>query len=177
MLVIVCGPPCTGKSTIGAELQRRSGFIHLEVDAIRKRVIPNSDQRLEHRDIAYRAMHLLAEHILRAGKKVVVNATYNRELHRNELISILKSIPCPAVLVQCKAPLEMVMARFESRPAGHAALDLTEELVRELWSNFAYSGDGIVVDTSRAPELSFAEVREHVKRAQADSLERWIKMY
>lgn len=176
MLVIVCGPPCTGKSTIGAELQRRLGFIHLEVDAIRQRVIPDSDQRLEHRDIAYRTMHLLAEHLLRAGKTVVLNATYNRQVHRNELTSTLKSIQCPAALVQCKAPLQIVMARFTSRAAGHAALDLTEELVRELWSNFAYSSDGIVVDTSRAPELSFADVLAHVNRAKADSLERWIKM-
>jgi len=176
MLVVVCGPPCTGKSTIGAELQRRLGFTHLEVDAIRQRVLPDSDQRPEDRDIAYRAMHLLAEHLLRTGKMVAVNATYNRERQREELASILKSIQCPAVLVQCKAPLEIVITRFKARPSGHPALDLTEALVRELWSNFAYSDDGIVVDTSRAPELSLADVQAHVRGSRPDSLERWVRM-
>ena len=167
MLLIVCGPPCTGKSTIGADLHRRFGFTHLEVDAIRQRIIPDSDQRPEDRDIAYRTMHLLAEHLLLAGKGVIVNATYNREVHRRELVSMLKSIGYPAALVQCKAPLDTVISRFKSRPPGHAALDLTEELVRELWSNFAYSSDGITVDTSQASELSLPG---------ADSLKRWMKM-
>lgn len=176
MLIIVCGPPCTGKSSIGAELESRFGFTHLEMDAIRQRILPDSDQRQEHRDIGYRAMHLLAEHLLRAGKTVAVNATYNRELHRTELLSIVKSIQCRTVLVQCKAPLEIAIARFKSRPPGHAALDLTEELVRELWSNFAYSSDGIVVDTSQAAEDSLGDVQRHMNRVEGDSLERWVRM-
>lgn len=176
MLIILCGPPCTGKSSIGAELERQFGFNHLEMDAIRQRVLPDSDQRQEHRDIGYRAMHLVAEHLLLAGKTVVVNATYNRELHRKEVASVSESSQCPTVLIQCKAPLEVVISRFKSRPPGHAALDLTEELVRELWSKFAYSTDGILVDTARAPELSLNEVKEHISRGKGDSLERWVKM-
>ena len=176
MLLIICGPPCTGKSTIGAELQRRFGFVHLEMDAIRQRILPESDQRQEHRDVGYRAMHLVAEHLCYAGKKVAVNATYNRELHRNELATMLESISCSTILVQCMAPLETVMARFTSRPSGHAALDLTEDLVRELWSNFAYSRDGIVVDTSKSVAVCLDEIETHLNRRVADSIERWKRM-
>ena len=81
------------------------------------------------------------------GATVVVDATYNRELHRQELAAIRKTLETPAALIQCKAPLDVVLARFRSRPPGHAALDLTEDLVRELWTNFAYSKDGITIDT------------------------------
>jgi uncharacterized protein len=176
MIVILCGPPCTGKSTIGSELQHRLGFTHLEMDSVRQRVLPNSDQRLEHRDIGYRAMHLLAEHLLRTGQTVIVNATYNRELHRTELGTILKSLECPAVLVQCTAPLDLVISRFKSRPPGHAALDLDEDLVRELWSKFAYSSDGVVINTSRDPEETFAAIQTHIVRGENHSLERWMKM-
>ena len=165
MLVILCGPPCTGKSTIGDELQRRFGFTHLDVDAIRQRVLPNSGQKIEDRDIAYREMHRLAESALRSGRSVIVNATYNRAVHRKAAASISNG----AMLIQCRAPLETVLSRFRSRPPGHAALDLTEDLVRELWTNFAWSSDGIVADTIDGAVA-------HVNASTADSLEQWIRL-
>ena len=119
MLVILCGPPCTGKSAIGTDLQNQFGFIHLEVDSIRQRILPNSDQNIEDRDTAYRAMHLMTEHLLREGASVVVDATYNRELHRKELAAVVKALETSAALIQCKAPLDVVLARFGSRPPGH----------------------------------------------------------
>jgi uncharacterized protein len=167
MLVILCGPPCTGKSAIGSDLQSRFGFIHLQVDGIRQRILPNSDQNIEDRNTAYRAMHLITEHLLREGATVVVDATYNRELHRQELAAIRKTLETPAALIQCKAPLDVVLARFRSRPPGHAALDLTEDLVRELWTNFAYSNDGITIDTAQPCEVDLD---------REDSLEQWAQM-
>jgi len=70
-------------------------------------------------------------------------------------------------LIQCKAPLDVVLARFKSRPPGHAALDLTEDLVRELWTNFAYSSDGLTIDTSQPADVDLD---------RDDSLERWVQM-
>jgi predicted kinase len=167
MLVILCGPPCTGKSAIGADLESRFGFIHLDVDAIRQRILPDSNQNIEDRNAAYRAMHLMAEFLLRQGATVVVDATYNRGLHRKELAATLKTVETHTALIQCKAPLDVVLARFKSRPPGHAALDLTEDLVRELWTNFAYSSDGLTIDTSQPSDVDLD---------RDDSLERWIQM-
>jgi uncharacterized protein len=169
MLVILSGPPCTGKSTIGAELQRRLGFTHLDVDALRQELLPNSDQRIEDRDIAYRRMHWFAEQLLGFGKTVIVNATYNREVHRKEVAAILKKVQSRAVLIQCRAPLETVISRFNSRSPGHAALDLTEDLVRELWTNFAWSTDGVIVET-------IDQALAHINPSTVDSLEQWIRM-
>src|ERR1051325_847079 len=107
MLVILCGPPCTGKSAIGTDLESRFGFIHLEVDAIRQRILPDSDQNIEDRDTAYRAMHLMAELLLRQGATVVVDATYTREIHRKEIAAIRKTVETHAALIQCKAPLDV----------------------------------------------------------------------
>ena len=167
MLVILCGPPCTGKSAIGEDLQNRFGFIHLEVDAIRQRILPDSDQNIEDRDIAYRAMHLIAELLLRQGATVVVDATYNREVHRKELAAIAKTVETPAALIQCNASLDVVLARFKARPPGHAALDLTDDVVRELWTSFAYSSDGLTIDTSQPSDVDLD---------RDDSLARWAQM-
>jgi predicted kinase len=137
------------------------------VDAIRQRILPASDQNIEDRNTAYRTMHLIAELLLRRGATVVVDATYNREVHRKDLAAILKSVETPVALIQCKAPLNVVLARFTARPAGHAALDLTDDIVRELWTNFAYSSDGLTIDTSQPSDVDLD---------RDDSLERWAQM-
>jgi len=167
MLVVLCGPPCTGKSAIGADLESRFGFIHLEVDAIRQRILPDSDQNIEDRNTAYRAMHLIAQLLLHQGATVVVDATYYRELHRKELAAILKTVDTQTALIQCKAPLDVVLARFKSRSPEHAALDLTEDLVRELWTNFVYSSDGLTIDTSQPSDVDLD---------RDDSLGLWVAM-
>jgi predicted kinase len=110
-------------------------------------------------------MHLTAEYLLQAGQNVVVSATYNRDQHRRGAAVLANSV----ALVQCRAPLETVIDRFKSRPAGHAALDLTEDLVRDLWMNFAWSRDGIVAGTSD-------EAVAHIRGSTGDSLERWKRM-
>ena len=98
---------------------------------------------------------------------MVVDATYNRELHRKELAAVVKALETRAALIQCKVRIDVAVARFQSRPAGHAALDLTEDLVRELWTNFAYSKDGIIIDTAQPCDVDLD---------REDSLERWAQM-
>jgi predicted kinase len=165
MLIILCGPPCTGKSTIGADLQKRLAFIHLDVDTIRQRLLPDSDQRMEDRNIAYRAMHFVAEHLVRSGQIVIVNATYNREVHRRDVAAITTNVK----LIQCRTSLETVLSRFNRRAPGHAAVDLTEGLVRELWTKFSWSNDGVQAEST-------AEALDHINRPGPDSLENWVRM-
>ena len=159
MIVIVCGPPCTGKSTIASALEREMGWTWLELDRIRQRLLPESDQREEDRDTSYRAMHLVTEHLVRLGHSVIVDATYGREDPRKELARI----GSPAVFVQCKAPPELAIARFRARRPGHAAVDLTDQRVLELNARFEYSGEGLVVDTSQPIDVCMAQVRAHLK--------------
>lgn len=78
-LILVTGPPCSGKSTVAAALAATLQAMVLDIDDIRRIVIPNSKQTQQDRDIAYRCMHLIAEKLLEAGiKRVVVAATYGR---------------------------------------------------------------------------------------------------
>jgi predicted kinase len=175
--VIVCGPPCTGKSTIAEALQQQTGnFIHLEMDRIREWVIPDSDQRLEHRDIGYRTMHLIARHLLLAGQNLIVNATYNRAIHRAELAQTIGATGSSAFLVQCRAPLDLALARFRNRPPGHPALDLDEKKVRDLHTRFAYSVDGILLDTSHPQDVCLDRLETYIRGGSPSALERWLKM-
>ena len=48
---------------------------HLELDRLRARLLPQSAHSEQDRDLTYRAMHLIAEHLLAGGQSAVLDAT------------------------------------------------------------------------------------------------------
>ena len=88
-LIVLTGPPCSGKSTLAGQLAAILGASVLDIDQIREIVIPNSRQSQEDRDIAYRCMHLVAEKLLGVGANtVILTATYSRRNPRQWLRSL-----------------------------------------------------------------------------------------
>ena len=87
-LIVVAGPPCSGKSYLAEILANHTGIRHLEMDTIRARLMPESRHAKPDRDIAYRTMHFAAEMLLSAGHSVILDATYMPVEHRLELEGI-----------------------------------------------------------------------------------------
>ena len=95
------GPPCSGKSSLAQRLAARIGTPHLSVDDVRSTLMPDSDNRAEHRRIAYRALHFAARHLLQCGHSVIVDATYNPPEQRQALETIAREIGVSVFLVEC----------------------------------------------------------------------------
>ena len=84
MLVVFSGPPCSGKTTLAAELARRRGWEHLSMDRTRQRILPGTHTEAD-RHVAYRAMHWAAELLARAGRNVILDAPYRHPEDRDDL--------------------------------------------------------------------------------------------
>ena len=111
----------------------------LDIDQIRQIVIPNSRQSQEHRDIAYRCMHLVSEKLLDVGANtILLTATYSRRNPRQWLRSLADGKSAQVCILACKVSPEIAIARFRSRAPGHPAVDLTEELVQRQVMDYPY---------------------------------------
>ena len=161
-VIVFSGPPCSGKSTIAESLSRRTGIPHLEMDGIRARIIPDSEQNEKDRRISYRAMHVVAESLLRCGHSVIVSATYGPLQHREELERLAYEIKATLWLVECKVEPDVAVQRFAGRREPHPAVDLTPERVRDLAKTFAYSGKGLTLDTSGLLSTCQLQVEEYI---------------
>jgi predicted kinase len=135
--VVVAGPPCAGKSTVARQLARRLSAPHLEMDQFRRRLLPGSDQRVEHRDIAYRAMHLAAELLASHCETIVLDATYTAEPCRTELLRVVDRVRGSISVVECRVGARVAAERFLRR-GPHPARDLTAERVTTLASTYPY---------------------------------------
>jgi predicted kinase len=173
-LIVLTGPPCSGKSTLAGELAAIFGAVMLDIDQIRQIVIPNSQQSQEDRNIAYRCMHLVSQKLLEVGANtIILTATYSRRNPRQWLRSLADSMSAQVCVLACQVSPEVAIARFRSRKPGHPAIDLTEDLVQRQVMEYPY-GVANVVDCAIPLHESVAKAEYYVRQGQAIDLAQWV---
>jgi predicted kinase len=166
--IVLAGPPCSGKTTIALELARCLELPHLSMDAVRARILPDAAHTRADRQVAYRAMHLAAELLLRAGAGAILDAPYGHAEDREELARIAAATArrrsvvsrhaedreelariagAELRLIECRVSPETAVRRFRARGPDPIRLDLTEELVFATARDYIYTHAGLLLDT------------------------------
>jgi hypothetical protein len=145
-LIVLSGPPASGKSALARRLAARHGYVHLEMDAVRLRLLPGSNSTRENRVLAYRAMHQSAELLLDRGVTVVADASYGHAEDRTDARRAAGAAGAGFALVEVTLPLDLALGRCRARRSRHPGDDLTDERVTELVTTFPYTGEGLTLD-------------------------------
>lgn len=173
-LIVLTGPPCSGKSTLAGQLAPIFGAIVLDVDQIREIVIPNSQQSQEDRNIAYRCMHLVAQKLLEVGANtVILTATYSRRNPRQWLRSLADNMSVRVCVLACQVSPEIAIARFRARKPGHPAVDLTEDSVQRQVMDYPY-GPVNVVECAAPLHESVAKAEYYIREDRPTDLTEWV---
>jgi uncharacterized protein len=166
VISVFSGPPCSGKSLIGELVASTRGVTHLEMDAIRVRLLPDAAHTREDRMVAYRAMHLAAELLASRGESVIVNASYRHACDRREIEAIALRTRTPLYLVEFTVTPEVAVARSRARRSAHPGSDLTDERVTDLVVHFPFFRGGLIVDSEEPAEAILARVLHHLSSPQ-----------
>lgn len=123
LAVVVCGPAASGKSSLAAELSRRSGLTVISSDATRKaaaglsateRATPEHySHRFTHH--TYELLAARARELLDGGNGVIVDASCRSRVERSTLLGRLRRSGLPRLVVRCDVPLEVALARAARR--------------------------------------------------------------
>jgi hypothetical protein len=143
--VVVCGPAASGKSTLAAELSRRSGLPVLASDAVRKaaaglavteRAAP--EHYSEHfTRLTYELLGREARRALAQGDGVIVDATCRSRGERFLLLHGLHCAGLTRLVVRCDVPLAVALERAARRMHdADRASDATPEIVAEQYRSF-----------------------------------------
>jgi predicted kinase len=116
-VVVVTGPPASGKTTVARGLAARLRLPLIAKDAIKEALFDELgtgdlawSQRLG--EVTYLAMLALAEESVAAGASLVVEANFVRG---GEFAARLAALPARFAQIHCSAPPDVLVERYRSR--------------------------------------------------------------
>ncbi len=159
MLILVCGLPATGKSTIALKLAKRIGATLLRTDIIRKEIFSAPSYSKEEKELVYRIMFLVAKYLLRSGKRVVIDGTFYKKAFREEVYEIARKTRSRLEILECVAPESVIKERMECRKTRYRASDADYEVYLKLKQEFEpIEQPHLVIDTSLPSSQNMKEI-------------------
>jgi predicted kinase len=160
-IIVVTGPPASGKSSIAAELARRLALPLIAKDAIKESLYESlgvGDRAWSRRlGVATYALifHVLGRQ-LEAGRPCIVEGTFGAEIANARFADLCRRWPFDALQIFCTASDDILVSRYAerapSRHRGHVDATIVEEVTAQLkdgrWAALDIAGRMIVVETS-----------------------------
>ncbi len=146
MLIIICGLPGSGKSTLSKRLKTKIPAIYLNTDIIRKQITKNPTYDENEKKAVYLEMMNIAEKHINQGRNVILDATFSTRKFRDLALRVTDDLR----IIECTLPEQMVRARLDRRKERNKAIsDAGFEIYQKMKESFEeIEGDHLVIDCS-----------------------------
>ena len=115
------------------------------------------------RDAVYRVLAEQAERLLARGVSVVLDATWAAERHRRLARAVGERTVAAIDELECRAPLEVAMARIDQRAGvGNVLSEATPAVARAVAERFEPWSSAISIDTTGPPDEIIDVATGHV---------------
>jgi hypothetical protein len=122
-LILVCGLPGTGKTTVAEELAKKTGSHILSTDIIRKELIRSPEYSDEEKDMVYGMLFSMAEMMLRDGRNVLIDGTFQKESLRKTAGGIASNTKSEFRIVEVVCDEAIIRKRLSGRCKTCSASD------------------------------------------------------
>jgi predicted kinase len=165
MLILICGLPATGKSTVARRLAKALGAEVLRTDIVRRDLIKNPVYTEEEKDLIYKAGFLIADYLIKNDIIVIIDGTFYKDKHRKQAQEIAKKRGKRFFLIETQCPEDVVLKRLEARRKNlRSPSDADKEVYFKIKNLFEeIKEDHIVIDTGWNIKDSIKEVIEKIK--------------
>ena len=85
MIILICGYPGVGKTTLANELGPLINAIILSTDKIRKELIDKPNYSEEEKKLIYNVLVLIAKYLRNAGITCILDGTFNTQQSREDI--------------------------------------------------------------------------------------------
>ena len=162
MLILFCGLPGVGKTSLANKLASLINAIVLSTDKIRKELISEPTYTKEEKKLIYDVMLLVAKYLHNeAGVNCILDATFNTEESRRTAIEKLANVSSEQIyIVECVCPEDIVISRLKARKGDYSDADIDiYRKMKQLYEPVKDKQRHIIADTSRDPKINAREIK------------------
>lgn len=171
-IIVVCGLPLSGKSTVARELKRALKVPWVDVDTVRQKLFHHPQAEMEQNkdrfqmNISYSYLFLIGYRLLERCLSVIFSATFSREECHDALILLSEVIGVPVKVVYCWAPDRVIQGRIIEREERQDSFSTCRTFGHYVSSKARYKLlplPRIDVDTSQPLEGNIEKIMAFVK--------------
>ena len=146
-VVVVCGLPGAGKTTVAARITDRLGATRLRTDVVRKELFPAPEYTDEESAAVYDELFARTRRLVADGDSVVLDATFSERANRERARDLSTSLDAPFDLVAVECDQSVVEERIRRRTDDESDADVeVHRLFRDRFD--PVECDHVVVDNS-----------------------------
>lgn len=152
MLILVCGLPGTGKSTLANNLARKINATVLRTDVIRKELFKRPRYTEEEKKLIYDIVFLIAKYLLEKKNNVIIDGTFYKKKIRERIYDIGKKTESDLHVIECTCPENVIVERMKRRDKrGKNLSDADFQVYKRIKGEFEpISRKHITIDTNRS---------------------------
>jgi len=161
ILVVVCGLPGVGKTTVAEEVTDRVNGKLFRTDVVRKSIIDDPDYTDEETRMIYGEMLKRAEETLNAGRNVVLDGTFHQTTFRERARSLAESMDVEFKVVKVECSTDVVRRRIRNRTDDASDADFEVHLLyRDKFDSLSL--DYVQVDNSAGLEETQSQLEQYL---------------
>jgi predicted kinase len=162
MIVIICGLPGVGKSTLAKNLAPKINAIILSSDKIRKEIFPTPTYSSFERKLVYDIMTVIAKYLNGTKTNCILDATFNKEESRVSIKEKLGLDDNEFQIIECLCPEEIALSRLEARKNDYSdATSIIYHRMKRIYEPVKLPH--ITVDTTLSIDANIARIIDNIK--------------
>ena len=136
MLILVCGLPGTGKTTVAEAIAKKKNARILSTDIIRKEMIGNPAYTDDEKDMVYHMLFNMAGMMLKDGRNVVLDGTFYKKELRDNVRELATKTKSELSIVEVVCDERVVRERLAKRCKTCCASDADFAVYKKLKTSF-----------------------------------------
>ena len=180
VLIVVAGPPCTGKTTLAKKIAGKFNLLLLYKDGIKEPLMDSlgAENREESRRIGiatYSVLYRLFEAVMRTGNSLVIESNFYAEHDSDKLNSLISKYGYVAVQVQCRTEGKVLFERYMERTSsgdrhpGHFDMqyrNIESALMKGYTEPLKIDGQLIELDTTDFETIDYEKLYEIIENVR-----------
>ncbi|NQU99955.1 MAG: AAA family ATPase [Parcubacteria group bacterium] len=179
LIIIISGPPCTGKTTLGKKIAEKFSLPFISKDDIKESLFDDlgwSDREWSKKlgMASYSILYYTVESLLQSNTSFIIESNFKPEFENKKFVVLRKKYNFKSLQILCKTEGKILFERFKKRSEssdrhlGHNDSKNYDEfkdiLLKGKLEPLEISGDIMEIDTTNFAKINYKKIFKEIEK-------------